>query len=150
MKNLRLVPMLSVFLVLSTCSGVNGMGQLLIDAGVVLADAGNGNAQTAPRTLTADTDASRLESGALIGTTTASTLVSGPIVITMLSSSDGAISLAWLLPEATACDAAPTGTASFRLRQSSVLTGFFVKQGQKLCVFSAGADTLLWAGYRPY
>src|SRR4051812_49102362 len=96
------VGILCLFGVLSTCSGFNGMGELLIDAGQMLADAGNGNAQTATRTLTADTDASRIEGNLVALTTTGQALVTGPIVLTALTSSaEGGSSAVrvWVVPE---------------------------------------------------
>ena len=143
---------LCLFLVLSTCSGMNGIGQLMIDAGEVLADAGSSHAQTASsRTLTADTDLSRLEQRVVtldFGSAPQS-LVSGPIVITTLTQGDsegGVTVRVWIAPDAMPCGAF---TASFFL-DSVAMQGFLLKQGEKLCASSNGKSAVLWAGYRPY
>lgn len=122
---------------------------MLIDAGELLADGGNANAQTAPRSLTADTDASRLEGAIVVAAQTGTALVTGPIVITSVVSSSGSTVVIWSAAEAGACDSA---TAPFALSVSSgaSLTGFLLRQGQKLCAASGGSSAILWAGYRPY
>lgn len=144
---------LTLGLCLSTCSGMNGLGELMMDAGELLADAGNGNAQTATpqKVLTADTDATRLEGGVLaIPMATVKEVALGPIVITHLAEGDGATSMyVFLNDAAVACDA----STAPRFRAAG-FEGVFVKQGKKLCAYGSGfggTDTnLFWSGYRPY
>lgn len=144
----KILPVVFLFCVLSTCSGMNGMGQMLIDGGEMLVDAGNGNAQTAPRTVTADTDSSRMEGGILPLTSTAVVVVSGPIVLTSLSGRSSVF--VWITPDTAACDIA-TATVTFELLIGSNVNGLLLRQGQKLCGAGLGSSlSLIWAGYRPY
>ena len=121
-----------------------------MDAGELLVDAGNGNAQTMPaRVLTADTDATRLESGILQFFGMPTVVVTGPIVMTRWTTAGSTNTLAtiWVMPEAMACD--PAGKATAIVGYNDGLTGFFVRAGQKLCA-TAQYGSIVWAGYRPY
>lgn len=147
----KLLP-LSLFFILSTCSGMNGLGQLMIDAGELLADAGTGHAQAGPtRLLTADTDLTRLEQGvvSLESANPPVALVSGPLVITTLKDArldTGATVRVWIAP-----DAAPCGTYTVWFELNAVaMQNFLVKQGERLCANSNGHSAVLWSGFRPY
>ncbi len=151
MKTKTVVIAVSVALVLSTCSAMNGIGQMMVDAGEVMMDAGNGNAQTntPAKVLTADTDLSRQEGG-LLRLTTVTEVVAGPVVVTDLFAnnrdSSSSEAHAWL--STTACTGLPPP-------QAIELGGYhvsrlFVRAGERLCASAFGSQSLSWAGFRPY
>lgn len=144
----KLLP-LTLFFTLSTCSGMNVIGQMMIDAGEMMADAGNGNAQTAQKTVTAATDLTRLEQGiTVLSITTGAQLVAGPFVVTALTKSSGSTATVFFVSDPATCDT-PVAPG-FEVREE--LKDFFVKPGQKLCAIGSASTVAaaLWSGYRPY
>lgn len=128
------------------------------DGGSGPGSCGTCNAGGALRTVTADTDPTRLEHGILDLT---EGLV-GPIVIT-----DVAVTLSlhagrgsvWIAPPGAACTG--SGPGEFRLALEGDDGGdwsahgarIFVPAGQRLCGMAtdpAGSPTISWAGFRPY
>ena len=145
----KLLP-LTLVLSLSTCSGMNVIGQMMVDAGELLTDAGNGNAQpaTPQKGLTAATDVAQLDSGSTIINGAAVEVLTGPFFLTHVS--EGQLANEIYLWVATTTCAMPAGE---RFRASGG-EGYFVKAGQKLCAsgsaFGGGATSVTWAGWRPY
>lgn len=139
-----LLPLVTLFLCLSTCSGMNVIGEMMMDAG-------NGNAQTANKTMSAATDAARLEAGVTtVGISMGVTVATGPIMMTSLVRSMGSTLFVYFAAESGTCDAIALPTFEVPLQG---LTMVYVKNGQRLCASGnsgAGGNALSWSGYRPY
>lgn len=133
----------TLFFCLSTCSGLNVIGEMMMDAG-------NGNAQTSNKVLTAATDATRLEAGVTpVGITMGQTIATGPMMMTSLVRSSGSNLQLFFAAETGTCDTIAPVTFDV---PSQGLTGLYVKNGQRLCAFGTagpGGSVLSWSGYRP-
>lgn len=133
------------------------MGDVLTDAGQRLRDAGVASAQDASvtpgglvRTITADTDMARLQSGIVELGQDPVKLADGPIVVTDLVSGDA---LDYWVAANGACN--PRAGATFESGADMVAVGirFAIRRGQSLCVGSngfPGRGGVLWTGFTPY
>ncbi|MGC4118554.1 MAG: hypothetical protein QM765_29155 [Myxococcales bacterium] len=151
------VAAVAVVAILSTCSGP--IGQALVDAGHFLQDSGVAHADdsgveppnTPVRMLTADTDATRLESG-IVYLDGPKLVVTGPIVMTSLGLYGG--SARWWISPVGACTV-PSHPEDLSVSgNDGSIVGQFVRAGQQLCA-SYGSSTVednsfAWSGYRPY
>lgn len=147
-------------------------GERLMDAGRALTDGGDAMMSDAQaqegcassctpsgvlRVMTSDTDPTRLETGTLVGDSSASSHVvaEGPFVLTdLMYPSTGAT--AWTVytsPVSEACSTLP-GRIITRVQQDTRLTGMriHVRAGEKLCAVphDSTRPQLRWAGFRPY
>lgn len=135
---------LTLFLCLSTCSGMNVIGEMMMDAG-------NGNAQTANKVMTAATDATRLEAGVTaVGISMGVPVLTGPMMMTSLVRTTGSTLFVFFATAAGTCD---TITPPLFDVPAQGLTGLYVKAGQQLCASGnagMGGQALSWSGYRPH
>lgn len=152
MKKQTLLIGLAAAVVLSTCSGMNNLGQMMVDAGELMMDAGNGNAQTntPQKVVTAQTDLTQ-QVGGLVRLSSATELVAGPVVVLDLfannESSSSVNAEVWLA--STTCNTAAPAEA---VNVDGYHAGrIFVPAGQRLCALATfGTASVSWAGFRPY